>query len=673
MTVDKHRARPDAPRKLLARGAALLAASLMTLALPPGPDARAAEPEGWYVVSYERRIEEADRARLDRVGAESVSYLPVDRYVAWLDRGAAGELRRARTVASVQPLSPRAKLSSSVREKLPDLAELTVFGDRARSMLDTLSETTGFVAAYPADARGELYNIVVEVSDAGDIGELARRAEVLSIGPAATGIELLDERSSQIVAGNVKDGLPQAGYRAFLDRLNLDGSGVTIAIADSGIDDNHPDLAGRVAQRVDYTALPDYRDSDGHGTHVAGIAAGSGTGIPGATDPEGFAYGQGIAPGATMVDLGVLGIIEETAGIDDFPPFERVSRAASRAGAIAWNASWGSGEGDRAGYTPTARTMDIITRDADWKKRGAQPFTLVFAAGNSGMNGPGAPTEAKNLIAVASSRSDRAGSIEEISSFSSRGPTKDGRFGPTVAAPGEEIVSTRGLPATVLCNTPPVEASPFAAFYGTCSGTSMAAPHVTGSVALIAQWWKRAHGGEAPSAAMTKALLVNSATDMGVPDIPNVNEGWGRVNLRALLDPRADRIYLDQTEVLSKRGDVLDLEVRPVDPSKDMKVTLVWSDAPAVVNARSALVNDLDLVVRGDGATWLGNAFEGGRTTRGGRADRREVVENVFIERPSGDSYRILIRAFNLPGDGIPGGDATDQDFALVVTNARRI
>ena len=79
------------------------------------------------------------------------------------------------------------------------------------------------------------------------------------------------------------------------------------------------------------------------------------------------------------------------------------------------------------------------TRDADWETPGAQPFTLVFAAGNAGFSGPGAPTEAKNLIAVAASQSHRAGNIDDISSFSSRGFAVDGRVVPTVAAPGETI------------------------------------------------------------------------------------------------------------------------------------------------------------------------------------------------------------------------------------------
>lgn len=649
----------------LVTAVAILLAATATLS-----NASARPGAGWFVVAYDHRITSVDRSNLEDLGARAIQYRPVNTYVAWLPTGLLDETQRLDHVTEVRLVRPAEKLAPGLELDGARTVDVTVFGPRVARMVERLGSSKSLIRAHAADPGGHLASVVVETDRAG-IEQIIGEPEVLSIGPATTGIELLDEGAAQIVAGNVNKGQPVLGYRKFLDKVNLDGSGVTIAIADSGIDDNHPDLAGRVKTRIDYTELPDYRDSDGHGTHVAGIAGGSGQGIEGAQDPEGFSYGQGIAPEVTFVDLGVLGIIEETVGMDEFPPFERVSRDAVQNGAVAWNASWGSGEGDRAGYTPTARTMDIITRDANWKKRGAQPFTLVFAAGNSGMDGPGAPSEAKNLIAVASTLSHRAGDIDQVSGFSSRGPTRDGRFGPTIAAPGEGIVSTRGLPATVLCNTPPVDASPFAAFYATCSGTSMAAPQVTGSVALINQWWRRSNRGDDPSAAITKALLVNSATDMGVSDIPNVNEGWGRVNLRALFDPSVKRTYIDQSVVFDERGDDYSLKLKAVDPSRPLKVTLAWSDAPAAPNAKRALVNDLDLTLRSAaGDLFRGNGFRAGRSVPGGKADRREVVENVFLSNPRG-RYTLKVDAFNLPGDGKPfWGDRTDQDFALVVSNA---
>jgi subtilisin family serine protease len=632
---------------------------------------RPADRAGWQVVEYGKPIRSSDRVALQTAGAQAIQYLPTHSYVAWLDEGALRQFSLPGS-ARVRRLEPHEKVAPTVDAVRHPLLDVTVFGGRPEPAIAALERVTTVVAANAVSPGRNLLGIVVRAAP-DDVPRIAELSEVLSVGPGATGIELLDEGTSQIVAGNIEGGRPVPGYADFLEAQGLDGSGVVIAIADSGIDDTHPDLADRVKARIDYTPLPDYRDqTDGHGTHVSGIVGGSGRGLDGANDPQGFAYGLGVAPNVEFLDLSVLGITEEIVGIDEFPPYEQVSRDAVRNGAIGWNASWGSGEGNRAGYTQTARTMDIITRDADWEAAGAQPFTLVFAAGNSGFAGPGAPTEAKNLIAVASSRSHRAGNIDTISSFSSRGPTLDFRIGPTVAAPGETVVSTRSLPASPLCNRPPMDPTPFAAFYGECSGTSMAAPHVTGAVALITQWWRMHRDGDTPSPAMHKAVLITSATDMGTSDIPNRSEGWGRVNLRALFDPTAERIYADQEVTLDEVGEGHEIEIRPVDPTRPLKATVVWSDAPATANAIPALVNDLDVTLTGaDGTLYRGNHFADGWSVPGGAADRREVVENVFLQTAGQGSYTLRISAANLPGDGVPfSGDATDQDFALVISNA---
>ena len=126
---------------------------------------------------------------------------------------------------------------------------------------------------------------------------------------------LEDERSAQIVCEDLDataapNTPPVTGYAANLAALGVDGTGVTIAICDTGIDTNdpttmHADLAGRLAFVVDAGgAAVVGADTDGHGTHVAGIAAGNGA--SGDVDPQGFLLGQGVAPGAD-VGLVVLG------------------------------------------------------------------------------------------------------------------------------------------------------------------------------------------------------------------------------------------------------------------------------------------------------------------------------------------------------------------------------
>jgi hypothetical protein len=297
----------------------------------------------------------------------------------------------------------------------------------------------------------------------------------------------------------------------------------------------------------------------------------------------------------------------------------------------------------------------------------AEPFIEIFSAGNSG---PGSqtltsPKEAKNIITVASSVNYRVGSIDSISSFSSRGPAVDGRIKPDITAPGEQIASSRndtgGSCSTSIAGTNNM--------YAYCSGTSMAAPHISGSVVFVTEWWRSFNGGANPSAAMAKALLINGAVDMATADRPNFNEGWGRVHLTNVVNNGANMVYKDQQLTFNNTGESQVLSVGVPDPTKPLRVSLVWTDAPGAVGANPALVNNLDLTVVTNGNTYKGNVFSGGWSTTGGTADIKNNVENVFVQSPGGDAV-ITINATAIVGDGVYyTGDTTDQNFALVCYN----
>jgi len=171
---------------------------------------------------------------------------------------------------------------------------------------------------------------------------------------------------------------------------------------------------------------------------------------------------------------------------------------------------------------------------------------------------------------------------------------------------------------------------------------------------------------------MVKALLVNGAVDMGIADIPNSDEGWGRINLGNIIDTRIPTGYFDQTTIFTTTGETWAIEYVPADPNEPVKVSLAWTDAPGPGGGGNpdALVNDLDLTLSGrDGTIYHGNVFTNGFSTTGGSADRVDNLENVFIQNPA-DSFTITVTAADINGDGVPyNGDGTDQDFALICKN----
>ncbi|MCW5568785.1 MAG: S8 family serine peptidase [Dokdonella sp.] len=445
------------------------------------------------------------------------------------------------------------------------------------------------------------------------------------------------------------------------------GTGVKVAILDTGVDLNHPDLKDRIRGSQDFSGKGNVQDGNGHGTHVAGIIVGQGVGNGSGdiADTGGFLYGLGAAPGARVyafstVDCGA-----------PWPPaggWQELSKRGIAAGTQGANASWTTGEGTAHGYKASERTFDTMIRDGDFDTPAAEPYIFVFSAGNSGPNATTltAPKEAKNPIIVASSRNYRVGAINTISSFSSRGPAVDGRTLPNVAAPGESIASTKRVAGASSCAT---SIAGTANLYALCSGTSMAAPSVSGSAALLIEKWRTANGGATPSPAMVKALLVNGAVPSDTTPIPNNNQGWGRVHLGNSLALNSNAHYIDQTELLTATGTTHELVVGVVDTSKPLRVTLTWTDAPGAINANPALVNNLDLEVVDGANTYLGNVFNNGASVTGGTADAKNNVENVYITNPGG-AVTIRVKGTAIVGDGVPGNATPlDQDFALVCTN----
>ncbi len=268
-----------------------------------------------------------------------------------------------------------------------------------------------------------------------------------------------------------------------------------------------------------------------------------------------------------------------------------------------------------------------------------------------------------------------AGNSEQMAAFSSRGPTADGRIKPDVVAPGTWILSGYADPFQQQYDSSPNPQNgeyqwggwgyPLSATHKYMGGTSMAAPLVAGGAAVVRDYYQKARAHEA-SAALVKATLVNAAIDLldenndGVNDnfypIPNIHEGWGRVDLVEATKP--GRQFVDQAIGLSTAATAT--YTLPVESdTRPLKVTLAWTDYPSTTAAARNLVNDLDLIVSApDGTTYRGNVFSGGWSTSGGAADRTNNLENVYVLVPVAGTWTISVSGYNVPNG--------PQPFALV-------
>ncbi|MFJ3906320.1 S8 family peptidase [Streptomyces sp. NPDC090025] len=252
----------------------------------------------------------------------------------------------------------------------------------------------------------------------------------------------------------------QAGY---------DGTGVTIAVLDTGVDRTHDDLRTQVVGEKNFSSSPDATDRVGHGTHVASIAAGTGA-------KSGGRF-KGVAPGAKLLNGKVL----DDDGFGDDSAIIAGMEWAVAEGADIVNLSLGAP--DSPGIDPLEATVDRLTAE--------KGVLFAVAAGNDGEFGAstiGSPGSADAALTVGAVDRD-----DKLAPFSSTGPrVGDGAVKPDVTAPGVAIAAAAAAGSAI--DTRPETPHP-APGYLQIDGTSMATPHAAGAAALLKQRhpaWKSA-------------------------------------------------------------------------------------------------------------------------------------------------------------------------------------
>ena len=597
-------------------------------------------------------------------GVQIVQYIHPRTYVVWAEPeqlADSADHPHVRWAGSFEPdyrLLPRFRALADVDEDVNVLLYRGADVEGAISQMVVLDATM-----LGRERLNDTFEVVQLRLSAEKLADIAHVPGVYSVQPIPRDGGLRSEMSGQVNVNNITGGnLAYPGYMTWLNSVALSGAGVTIANVDGGIQHTHPDLIGRMLGCSGSTCGGSASSS--HGTHTAGIMAADGS--SGVTDSDGFLRGLGVAPGANLVEQVYSPWYQQAGGM-------RLLMKDSQAnGAQLSGNSWGPA-GSPLGYDNDTMQVDIGVRDANADLNGNQPFTYVlsFMNGYGSTSTQGTPDEAKNIFTIGStkmrySNGSPDNQINDLSSNTAHGPALDGRTIPHMVAPGCYIDST--LPTNS---------------HGLNCGTSMASPQVTGAVALFIEYYRGLDDYVAdPSPAMVKAAFLpvahdlagNQDADGGTLGHPfDSKQGWGRMDLEAVVDPAQNVAYFDNPQIFDNTGEEWTTVVTADNPSEPIRIMLVWTDAAGhgLGGSTPAWNNNLDLIVEAGATTYRGNNFGStGWSVSGGSADYRNNTEGVFIGPTAPDQYTIRVRATDLNSDAIPGeGDTTDQDFALVCYN----
>ncbi len=315
-------------------------------------------------------------------------------------------------------------------------------------------------------------------------------------------------------------GLQEIGVPATWTQYGVTGRGVTVAVVDSGIY-SHQDLAGRVKAGIDFTlATPTVvtgtgvGDPGGHGTHVAGLIAGDGT-------ASGGTY-TGVAPNASLVDVRVIDATGSSNTSLVLRGLQWILNNRNTYGIKVVNMSLGATPTGSYRADPLATAAEVLTFAG---------INVVVSAGNAGPLASTITTPATDPYVLSVGAVDDMGtstvSDDTIATFSSRGPTAfDGISKPDVVAPGRKMISLRSPGSTLdtlYLDRRITATGSLTPDYFVMSGTSMAAPVVAGTLALMLE----------RDAALTpkQAKKRLRATATPLPTYARADQGAGVINV----------------------------------------------------------------------------------------------------------------------------------------------
>lgn len=589
-----------------------------------GPMALQDVGRGNYILQFSGPVTERNKENLENEGVKFISYIPENAYIVSFRTTKTDSLIEKDYVKFITGFKPEYKISSGLQGEIGEFrGKVNVTAEFFPDVSD--DEALEALKGYNAEKKGASHWRLD--ADRYDVEDLSRDSRIkrISISDASPSADNYWIRQ--------KMNIEQLQH----DPYNLNGSGLTAAQWDVGWADDHSDLnyTGKTV-RGDAGCSESRCSVDDHATHVAGTMLGKGN-----VDSR----HRGVAPDTDLVtyELPTSSQSELYSESDD---------AINTYNAILSQNSWSfkpsgcdTADSVYGNYPDWSKWYDaIISGDAS-SVNGR--FSIVFSAGNEkekcepDFNTTTYPGTAKNVITVGALYR-----YKEAASFSSHGPTDDNRIKPDVSAIGVSVEST--IPGNN---------------YDYKSGTSMAAPAVSGVVTQVSQKYQREFG-ELPEPSTVKGILIQNAEDLNMTG-PDFATGWGMVRGEESIN------YVDEAKAkdLIKTGDIYSLGYDSysfeVDENSSVNITLVWTDHPGDTTAEKKLVNDLDLKVYNGAEKYYPWTIDWSSRKQGAsrdQADHLNNVEQVFIPSASG-TIDITVDSYNIP--------ESPQNYSLIISQKK--
>ncbi|UCG41812.1 MAG: S8 family serine peptidase [candidate division WOR-3 bacterium] len=649
--------------------------------VPSAPAFETLSAGTYWLVNLAGPVRQEWLAELRQAGAHPVCYVAYQNVVCRIDRNlTAALLQNLEFVRWLGPVRPEAKLAPELTDAVDQL-DLTL-------------------SLWPGESPGQTADFIQRIG--GDVLRVNRSTLRFRLDagqlPLVTGlpaVSWIQEHSCPLPVNSQVQWVLQTGWWPRTPPWNqgrriwakgLRGQGMTVGLFDSGILTGHDQFADpqfplsrpgifpehrKIAAYKLYprAAFGDAGAISYHGSAVAGTLAGDDSVCGNASKAD------GMAPDARIyfVDVGAA----DGRYVNDDDDYTEMLDSVRLSGGMPTPVRQVSGSfGDRAGlgyYRIQEATVDAVMWDDP-------SFFVVWAAGNDGgvRYRVGHPGCAKNVLTIGASLNGTA--CTRMSAISSRGPTRDGRIKPQLAAPGEDVTTVDG---------------PGHNAYLSRDGTSFAAPAASGALLLLRQYLEQgwyptgqpdtANRVDSPSSALMRSFAVVSGDRFILPEtIPDNGYGWGRLNLDKILhfpDDSVGLTFVDETLGLAT-GELQGYQFR-IDRREPLHVVLAWTDTAAAPEAAVAQVNDLDLQLVGPGL----NVYQGNQLVQGwsrpnppGR-DERNNEEVCAVQQPPTGVWRILVHARSVFTDrqsyaivarggieGVPGvGEKADKPAMLTL------